>query len=112
MDLDARFWLDLVQFILTAAIGVYAWQVARQRALREATETQLLDHERRLTLIEEKARHMPSGDSINRLSERLGDLHGDLQRMVGEFTGWQHEMKSLRTSVQLLVDNELRGGRQ
>jgi hypothetical protein len=115
MDLD--FWRLVADY---AAIGlaIASFFYAHWRTQRNATQADMkaLKDENsslrdRMRAVEVSFQHLPKADAFATLNERLGALHGDLQHMLGEFTGWKQEMKTMRGNVQLLVDNELRSSR-
>lgn len=99
---DPRFWADLVQGLVTAALAVSVWlrkpgeDAGRAVAeLREDVDTQLKGHSERLTEIEAHMEHMPTDEelvklegAIKQLDERtkgmatqIGAMAGQLQRI-------------------------------
>ena len=120
---DPRFWLDLVQWATTLAIGGYVWATGRQRAtkqsiadarthadeIREEAGQRLDRHAERLIKLEARLEHVPSNEAIESLNARLAELHGDFKQMTGWLEGVKGLLGTMQNSVQQLVENELRG---
>jgi hypothetical protein len=70
---DFRLLIGVVQWLITCAAALYAWQGNRQSA--RAAEVKELD--RRVLSIEEKIQFLPSKDLIS-------ELHGDLKALKSE----------------------------
>lgn len=95
MNMDAaKFWLDVVQFILMGAIAFYMHIVARQRVTQDkldahmAEVTQTLNGlGQRLARVEEAHRHSPTHGDMGALAKELGELRGDVQQMAGGLEG-------------------------
>ena len=115
---DARFWLDLAQWLTTLGIGAYVWVATRQRATRDQIESVKSEaaeradrHAERLTKLEANMEHVPSRGAIDGLNQKLTQLHGDFQHMAGWLEGIKGLLSTLQGNVQQLVENELRGDR-
>lgn len=89
---EIKIWIDLLQWLTTAAVGLYVYAVNRHRvtnerisALESHVDERLDDHSDRLARLEQDARHAPSHDDLKRLHKRLDDMNGELKEMRGEF---------------------------
>lgn len=110
MDYDSlRFGLDVVQFLLWAALGLYVWASNRHRAtrdhiekVRDAHDKRLDNHAERLTKAEEQLRHLPDSKTIQVLSDRLAELHGDFKGIKAELDGFRDLAGMLRRQLELM----------
>lgn len=112
MDYDAwRFWIDILQTVLTAAIGVYVWLVnrtrvnaARIRNMEDEIDARLDKAEQRLTKVEVDIEHGPSRDDLKRIHERVDDTAREVHEMTGEF-------RSVKSTLELIHQFLLNGSR-
>lgn len=115
MDVEAwRLGFDIFQFVLTCSVALYAFVATRQRATRKRVEELGKDHgerlgchAKRITRLETELPHLPTNEAINRLAERIADLHGDFKGLHAEVSG----MKEMREMMQRqigLMDTFLR----
>lgn len=95
---DPRFWVDLVQGLVTAALAVSVWlrkpgeDAGRAVAeLRDDVDEQLKRHADRLTEIEAHMEHMPTDQElvklegvIKQLDERTKGLANQMSTMAGQ----------------------------
>jgi hypothetical protein len=108
MDYDAlRFWLDLLQWGLTAVVAVYVWasrrhQVTDERIQQlEATIRQRLDvQDARLVRVERDLEHVPTHQDFRRFDDALAGLHKEMGRVAGE-------LGSMRQAISLIQDHLL-----
>lgn len=70
---DMSFSFSFLQWLVTAAIGIYSWFISRQAA----SAKELLELRARLIKLEEAARHAPSHSLVS-------DLHGDMKALKAE----------------------------
>lgn len=82
---DLNFSFSAMQWLVTAAIGIYSWFMSRQAA----SSKELLELRTRIIAIEEQIRHIPDQKLVN-------ELHGDMKAM-------RAEMKGMREAIQPLV---------
>lgn len=94
---DLNFSFSAMQWLVTAAIGVYSWFMSRQAAsMKELLELRL-----RITALEEHIRHIPDQKLVN-------DLHGDMKGMRAEMIGIREVMQPLIKSLDRVNDYLLR----
>ena len=92
MDYEAwRFWIDISQVVLTAAIGIYVWVVnrtrvnaARIRKLEDDIDERLDGHDDRLARIESAIEHGPKREDFGRIYARLDEVVQTMSRIEGE----------------------------
>lgn len=92
MDYEAwRFWIDILQALLTAGIGVYVWLVnrtrvnaARIRKMEDDIDGRLDDTEHRLTKVETAVEHGPSRQDLGKIHKRLDEVAQTVSRIEGE----------------------------
>ena len=112
MDYQAwRFWTDILQTLLTAALGVYVWLVNRTRVnagrirdLEDSVDERLDDHDRRLTRIEGAVEHGPTREDLGRIHTRIDEAQAVLARIEGEF----HAAKGTLDLIHQFLLNEKR----
>ncbi len=90
---DFRFYVGLGQWLLTGAIGIYAWLSQRQSA--NAQEVQ--DLTLRVTTLEEQMRHLPDQGLVN-------ELAGDMKAVKAELAGLREAMAPLTRSIERVND--------
>jgi len=119
---DAKFWIDVLQWITTIGVGIYVWQSNRHRATREhitavekdlrssietervGTADRLNNHAHRLTAVEEGFKHLPASHDFKELAHAISALHGDFQRITGQFEGFKELAAILRERVGRIDD--------
>jgi predicted nucleic acid-binding Zn-ribbon protein len=80
-----------MQWIVMAAIGIYAWFVGRLSAsAKDVTDLRL-----RVAQVEEHLKHIPSPDQIT-------ELHGQLQKLDAETRSNNNELRGIRESVNII----------
>lgn len=99
-DADNRFWLDLVQWLVTLALAVSVWlrkpgeDAGRAVAeLRDDIDRRLQSHTARLTEIEAHMEHMPT-------DEELAKLEGAIQTLDERTRGMAERMGVMAASLQ------------
>ena len=112
MDYEAwRFWIDILQAVLTAAIGVYVWLVnrtrvnaARIRKMEDDFDRRLDDAEQRLTKVESNIEHGPGRADLKRIHERVDETAKEVHLLTGEF-------QSVKGTLELIHQFLLSGSR-
>lgn len=94
MNFDAgRFWLDLIQWIATIAIGIYAWLSHRHSA--NAIELGELREE--FAVIEERLKHVPDQNLVHA-------LHSDMRAVQARLDGIQKSLDPLAKALDRIND--------
>lgn len=106
MSYDAiKIWVDVAQFLITGAIGVYIYFVNRGDATNERItnmaedyDERLDDHQGRISRVEETLRHMPTHDDLDVLKQDVSALKAEtrgqtqllerLEHTVGRISDW------------------------
>lgn len=103
----ARFWLVVVQWIVTGLVALYAWHVGRSRAGARAMDElskRIDDNQRRIDLLERDLRDAPGKDQFHDMYESLSGLRAEVRQMTGTMHG-------LGRAVDLMTQHLLdRGG--
>ncbi len=101
MDLEAaKFWMDIVQFLVMGIIGFYVHIMARQRV----TEKELAEHKddvtgqlnglgQRLSRVEEAGRHAPTHDHLGDVYEKIDTVSGHVHEIVGKLDGMGTQLR-------------------
>lgn len=66
----------------------------------------------RLEIVERDVRALPTVQGINALNIELEKLRGEMQGFRGEMKGQRDFMQRTERQISLLLENELKGGRQ
>ena len=120
--IDAKLAYEIGRDIFLIVVFVYTIISNRQRATKEKVSQvkdrleatideqgkefgqRLQGHANRLTKLEETQRHLPGEDSIRELSGQISKLHGDMQRMSGEFSVFKELSSVVRSQVSRMDD--------
>lgn len=89
--------------LVTLAVAGAAWWRAGQREddkERHALEERAAGLDRRVTTLETQIKTLPSDASIDKLADRLNQLHGDLRELSGRFAEWGRSQKAVEDAVQ------------
>ena len=115
---DARFWLDLAQWVTTLAIGVYVWLANHRRATRAHIKTVDAKHTDaikglgdRLILVEGTMQHFPTGGQFAELSMAQARAQGAIEAVDEKVKGIVEMMRSMESRLAMLTENELAEGR-
>lgn len=107
---DMEFSLSAVQWLLMAAIGVYAWIIRKDSATKAESdekflkyETELVAMQTRLVQLEAEMKNMPSEASVRELIGRLGEL-------TAHNEGTKQQLNTMQHSVNRLHDYLLNKG--
>jgi peptidoglycan hydrolase CwlO-like protein len=101
----AKFWLDFLQVVFTALIGLYVWLSKPTKQNKIATEQLkeiLVAQDRRLGELELKLQFIPDQDEFHALDKKVSELVGKMDNVHGR-------MRSVDQKLDLLIENELRG---
>lgn len=108
-----RFWFDVFQFVLTAAVGLYVWLSTRERVTRSRIEKmeremrmeiKTIDEKavskvtklgERLTSVESAGASAPNHSDLSKIHDRINDVSASVSTIAGE-------MKSMRRGVDLI----------
>lgn len=106
----AKIWVDVGQFLITGAIGVYLWwerqsDSTRQRidSLETDVDARLDNQGMRLSRVEAKVDQLPSHEDIGDLHARINDVARGMNTMSGEMSG-------IKTTLNLIHQHLLNGG--
>ena len=81
---DAKFWLDLFQWVFTVLIGVYAWNTNRQRARQQdidAIRDSMVTLHTRIDHAESRIEHLPSKEDFMEIRIGLERVHAPRIRL-------------------------------
>lgn len=99
---------DVLQCLITAAIGVYVWISNKSRVtharitkLEKDVDGRLDDHNVRLANIEAHMKHLPGHDDIDDLREKVSSLNGTVERLRGDVHGVRDALRPLQNVVAL-----------
>ena len=90
---DMQFYVGLGQWLVTGAIGIYAWLAQRQSANAQEVHELTL----RVTTLEEQMRHLPDQGLVN-------ELAGDMKAVKAELAGLREAMAPLTRSIERVND--------
>lgn len=106
MDINytaVKFWIDVMQFVGLAALGLLGWQIRRDKAqdlrisnFETVYAAKLAEHEVRLTKAEEVLRHVPASREVGELQERISALGHSVDRLnrgLDRINDWMIETK-------------------
>jgi hypothetical protein len=103
----AKFWLDTFQLAATGLIGFYVWISNRHRITRSRIESleagidsRISNLDSRITRVESGIGNMPSHSDIGKIYDRVDEVHGDLQQVIGG-------QQALRRTVELIQEHLL-----
>lgn len=95
MELDAKWWLDLVQSVAMAAITIWMWTATRRAAQKRDVDEKLATLHDRVTVAEQRIAHGPNHEDLERIHHRLDNVSENLSRIAGEF-------KAVRRQLELI----------
>lgn len=95
MDWDAaKVWVDLLEFFVIGAVALYAHLTSRGRVTEDRMQMEFLrvdeslkEHTAQIATVTETVRTAPTHTHIDMLGQRLGELHGDIQKVDGRLEG-------------------------
>lgn len=115
---DARFWLDVGQWLLTAGIGFYVWLANHRRATRAHIKAVDSKHSAaiqglgdRLIRVEGTIQHFPTGDQFGELRTAQALTQGAIEAVDEKVEGIREMVKSMENRLVMLTENELAEGR-
>jgi len=77
----------MASIVISAGAAFYAWYASTSKARRDEVDQELDELRRRQQIIERDLDHSPSQHQIQELHNRIGDVHGELQRLSGKLDG-------------------------
>jgi hypothetical protein len=105
------FWFQVIQFVITAFIGVYVYVANRYRVtihrvklFEDETDKRFEKHSERITRTEERLKRMPQHDDMNDLHARITELQGEVREAAGKLDG-------ISASVNLINQHLLNSGK-
>lgn len=109
IDYDAaRFFLQLIEFLVVGAVSVYVYLSRRSQVTAEALETmrgeiddRLSQHGERLSSLEASNARAPTHADLSDLHTRVTELARSVHELTGEF-------KSARGLLQVISDHLMR----
>lgn len=112
MEYDAvKIWVDVAQFVITGAIGVYMYLTNKGDATNrrisdlEGKHDKRLDgHGDRLAKIEEAIKHMPTHDDLSGLRTDGGKMAADIASLKAETHGQTELLRRLEATVGRISD--------
>ena len=105
LGIDAKFWLDLSQWVITLAIGWYAWSTNRQRARQKDIESvrQVLGQlSIRVDHLESSIDHLPSKEDFHQIALGLQELHGDVGKIEAALGHFKEMGSVMRGQVEMI----------
>lgn len=109
MDYEAwRFWVDLSQFVLTGALGIYLWLVNRTRVnaerirqLEDDIDNRVDAIDQRVTRLEATGEHAPTHDDLGKIHNRIDECTKGVSSLEGKF---QKANETLNTIHEFLLN--------
>jgi len=111
--MDAKFWLDVAQWVFMAIGVLYVWTSNKHKATREQIEKmdeRAVALKLRLTALETDLKHIPSSQSFNNLALQFEGLHGDFKKIGAELQGVR-DLQSIMRSQTEMMDQFLRANK-
>lgn len=120
-----KFWFDILQTLVIAAIGIQQWLYRRQSAtisginrIEANSNEKINDLQTRVTRVEENVKHSPTHDDLGKIYEELKrtnntfnknltEILGSVKRLEGEFASFS---KTASNQLSILHQNELSKG--
>ncbi len=75
---DVNFSFEAMRWIVTTAIGIYAWVIGRQ----SASARELLDLRTRITTLEAQMQQVPSQQQLHELVAQVERIGGDIKTVA------------------------------
>lgn len=79
---DMQFSFEAVRWLVTAALGIYAWFIGRQGA----SAAELLELRVRVTTLETQMKQVPSQQELHQLATNLARLAGSVEAVNERIT--------------------------
>lgn len=93
--------VDVVQFLVIGAIGVWSWLVQRN----DNTAASVAEHAERLSSLEAKLAAVPGHDDLRSLREEISDTRSAVERVIGE-------LKQIASQLRLVNEHLLKEARE
>lgn len=91
MSEDFKFYVNLAQWLIMAAVGIYTWYSNRQSAAASDLNTLTV----RVTKLESDIEHLPDQALVNGLA-------GDMKAVKAELTAIKESISPLTRNIELL----------
>jgi len=112
-----KFWFSVFVFIFNLIIAVYVFISSRQRATRNHVDTlakeifgRIKKTEDKIITIESELEHLPGAKELHEVSNKVGELSGDLKGLRASVDGMNtssQAMQSTLTSINnYLLENK------
>lgn len=104
---DMSLVLGIGRDIATVAVWVYVWWTQRKKATADqfrAVDKRLDSLDNEMVGMKKELEHAPTQTDIKELSNRIQDLHGDLNKVVGGLEG-------IRRAVDIMNSHLLERGK-
>ncbi len=111
MTIDPKLFLDVLAFVISIGVGIYAFFVNRRKDVdqRFTEGSRRMDRiDARVGKLESTVDAMPGKDEVHALRLLLAEMSGDLKAMTATMGGMSETMKRLENSVSR-HDDHLRG---
>lgn len=98
--IDWGFALQVLQFVLWAIVGLYAWSMSRQKATREqveAVETRVAALEREHATLCERVRHVPRTSEFEQLRAAVTGLDERSQAMLSTVKSFDSRLTDIHS---------------
>lgn len=78
----------LIGSLLTTATGLYAWVAT----IRAGLESRVSEVERRVDIIDERAKHVPSAEQVHELNVAIAKLHTEMENVLKSIDALWHKL--------------------
>ncbi len=95
MEFDSKFWLDLVQSVVSVGLALWMWAANRRAAQKKEVDEKLANLNDRVTVTEQQIKDGPDHDDLTRIYDRMEKMNDELRKLVGEFQGVNHTLQLL-----------------
>ncbi|TQI78714.1 uncharacterized protein DUF2730 [Serratia fonticola] len=88
---ELNFSFSAVQWLVTVAIGIYAWVISRQAA----TNGEVLELRTRVIALEERVRQLPTQQQLAQLMVQLGATEAQLNNIGVQLTAMSRRVERI-----------------
>lgn len=103
---NLRFWASVVEFGITAAVWLYAWNVNRNAVKQEAAQRveaqlreQIQHQELEIIRLKERVHALPTQIQMSSISTKVGEIDGDMKGVKAELKGLNEKFEHFTASV-------------
>lgn len=100
LDVIAQYWVQIYAFISTVLLLVN-WSLGKTYSKKDDVEKV----DKRVTLLENEFKHLPSKDQIHVLDKQITELSSQLKTISPQLT-------SMQRMTEMLTENELQQGQK